>query len=239
MQNGREIDLSLANIVINEQHGTTDIELADYQYLVNKKFEELVRDRLEQFKRVTQKNPNFYSLETYLKEYENQSGNKLSKSQIAGIRNFDRKMQDGLITGKYNLEDYNTFLESIPDLLSGKKALAIGSFDSDGRFWIQDEIYEKTSGVIPRDVNRYTTYTLHPLTRRGEHKFARENFEVIPSPNIRKRMKSGFIYKLRALNLNDTAIGTHYSKLEEPRPVKLHGKGEPLDIKLVGERSSL
>lgn len=230
MQNGREIDLNLANISIVKAPDLTDNDVQYYQYIVNKKVEELKLDRLEQLKKATQNNPDFYCLETYLETYENQSGNKLSELQIERIRDFVKKIQDGVIIGKYNLKDYNTFLQLIPDLLSGKKALAIGHFDQEGDFWIHGEIYEKQ--LEKKDISQYTTYTYHRLNK-GENRFANDNFKIIPSPSIQKRM-SPILDELCGIDL-DTEC-TSYFDLERQKTVKPRGAEKHPNIKIVGKR---
>lgn len=184
MQNGRERDLSLANITIYQPLKPTDDEKASYQYLLNKKLEELTLDRLEQLKKAIQDKPDFYSLEAYLKEYEKQSGSKLSEIQIQGIRDFNQKMQNGVIIGKYNLEDYITFLQSLPDLLSRRKILGIGHRDPDGMFWKHGEIAEPLPSA--EDMFNYNTYTYHRL--RGNLKPTNDNYRIISSPSIKYRM---------------------------------------------------
>lgn len=185
MQYGRETDLNLANIVIYEP--LQDEGKDAYQYLTNKKIEELSSDRLEQFKKIAQSTPEDYSVETYIEKYEKQTGIKLTESQIQGVKIFDRKIQNGLIMGRYTLEEYINFLKSIPDLLSGKKILGVGHFDSNGRFFRGSEIDEPQSA---EDISEYNTYAyikseeLSPLSS--------DNFkEMSSSPSIKKRMTQG------------------------------------------------
>lgn len=49
----------------------------------------------------------------------------MSKQQISRLKELEDKIQKCLIFGKYNLEDYCNFLNSIPDLLSGKGTLGL------------------------------------------------------------------------------------------------------------------
>jgi len=106
--------------------------------------------------------------------------------QIQGIKKFDEKIREGLLLGKYNLEDYTTFLKSIPDLLSGKKALAIGHFRDGREFWRHGEI-DKTPST--EEISKYNTYTYHSF----EEYFSPFSLEV--SPNIRKRMVPEYKYE--------------------------------------------
>lgn len=185
MQNGREIDLSLANIVIYQPPEPTDDKKSSYQYLLSKKLEELTLDRLEQLKKAIQEKPDFYNVETYLREYEQQTGSKLSEIQIQGIREFSQKIQDGVIIGKYNLRDYMTFLQSLPDLLSRTKFLGIGHFDQDGIFWEHGKIVEPSPST--EDIYNYNLYTYHRLT--GALNLTNDNYRIISSPSIKYRMK--------------------------------------------------
>ena len=185
MQKGREKDLSLANITIYKPSEPTDDEKASYQYLLNKKLEELTLDRLEQLKNAIQDNPDFYKLETYLRAYEQQTGIKLSEMQMQGINEFNQRIQDGVIVGKYNLEDYITFLQSLPDLLSRKKILWIGHRDPEGLFWKHGEIAEPLPSA--EDIFNYNTYTNHRLS--GKLKLTNDNYRIISSPSIKYRMK--------------------------------------------------
>ncbi len=199
MENGREIELNLANIIIGDPlnpraHIRDSNKYVDpnYLYLTSKKTEELAFDRLEQLKRATQNMPELYSLETYFEQYESQIGNKISELEKQRIKKFDGKIQRDLILGKYNLEDYITFLKSIPDLLSQKKFLAIGRFDDYGTFWKKDEIYKTPS---PDDISQYSAYAEH--ISKGQE----DNYRVIASPSIQRRMSNK--YKLYALTLNE------------------------------------
>lgn len=185
MQKGREKDLSLANITICKPSKPTDHEKASYQYLLNKKLEELTLDRLKQLKKAICDNPDFYNLETYLREYEQQTGNKLSEIQMKGINEFNQKIQDGVIIGKYNLEDYITFLQSLPDLLNRKKILGIGHRDSEEMFWRHGEIAEPLPSA--EDIFNYNTYTDHRLS--GKLNLTNDNYRIISSPSIKYRMK--------------------------------------------------
>ena len=185
MQYGRESDLNLANIIIDKPLQEEDQQ--SYQYLINKKLEELSLDRLEQFKKTAQNAPEDYSVETYIEEYEKQTGTKLNESQIQGVKIFDRKIQNGLIIGRYTLEEYSEFLKSIPDLLSGKKLLGVGHFNNAGDFYRGSEIDEPQ---IAEEVAGYSTYIY--VSSKELSPCSRENFKAMTSsPSIKKRMTRG------------------------------------------------
>lgn len=224
MQYGRESDLNLANIIICEP--LRDEEKDAYQYLINKKIEELSSDRLEQFKKIAQNTPEDYSVETYIKKYEKQTGTKLSESQIQGVKIFDRKIQNGLIMGRYTLKEYNNFLKSIPDLLSGKKILGVGHFGLDGDFCITSEIDEPQSA---EKISGYTTYTyrrIDDLSLCPEDIFK----ELSSSPSIERKMthqeKWRSADKLRVIDV------TKQHQFFNPEDQK-NVKGNP-DMKCIG-----
>lgn len=181
MEQDRETDLDLANIVIYKPDEQIDMDM--YNHLINKKEQELSYDRLVQLNKEKQDNPDLYSLEKYFEEYENQFGKRLSEIQIQGVKNFESKIRTGLILGKYNLSDYITFLKSIPDLLSKKKAIAIGYYNGygDERFCIHGEVDEVLS---PEKVSQYNTYTYN---RIKEMRLTNDEFKPIPV-SIKKRM---------------------------------------------------
>lgn len=184
MKNGREIDLNLANIGIrrcnNPYCDQTSYE-AFYKYLIEKKREELLLDRLDQLQQTIRNSPERYSVEKLIEKYEEQSGTQLSKQQISGLKEVDDKIQTGLIIGRYNLEDYSNFLNSIPDLLSGKKILGYGHFDVDGEFWSYEEI-DKSPSV--EEMALYNTYTYHTVTYGGTYK--RDIFRELSSQSVKK-----------------------------------------------------
>lgn len=225
MQNGRERDLNLANIIICEPLRPTDNDKVSYQYLLNKKFEELTLDRLGQLKKTIRDNSNFYCLEIYLKKYEEQSGSKLSEIQIQAIRNLNQKIQEGVIIGKYNLKDYITFLQSLPDLLSRKKILGFGSLDKEEFFWKKGEIDELLISV--EDISNYNTYIYRRL-HYGESRISNDKYKIISSPSINYRMRPNF-GKLCCIDVTDNKINFFSSEAQEAvkgLPNKKHvGKG--------------
>lgn len=229
MEYGREVELNLANIVINHSFDETDNNIASYDYLISKKVEELEFDRSEQLKRVIQNNPQLYSIETYLEEYERQTGNKISETQIQGVKKFEEKIRSGLLIGKYNLQDYITFFRSIPDLLSGKKFLAIGRYPyPDGEFWLHDEIDEIQS---KEEISKYSTYTWHRIEESLFRPFSPE------TPSIRKRMKNLYnnyylcdYYDLCAVDVKKMKIHMYSPEMQE------QVKGDP-NLICVGDRN--
>lgn len=232
-QNGRETDLSLANIIIKTSHlHPTDDEKSSYQYVLNKKFEELTLDRFGQLKKTIHDNFDFYSLERYLKKYEEQSGKKLSELQIQGIRDLNQKIQDDVITGRYNLEDYNTFLQSLPDLLSKRKILGLGHFDREGIFGEYGEIDEPLPSA--EDIYDYNTYTYHRFCG-GVSSITNDYYRTISSPSIQYRMKnkdSGKQNKLCCIDVREEGINLFNSEAQKIV------KGQP-NIKLVGESGGI
>lgn len=205
MQNGREIDLNLANIEVSKNSVN---DQASYEYVIEKKREELLLDRLGQLQQTIKNSPERYSVERYIEIYEQQSGTKLSKQQKSRLKELDDKIQNGIIIGRYNLEDYSNFLNSIPDLLSGKKILGFGFFSAyDGRFLVGGEIC-KTPSV--EEVASYNTYHYH--TYRYD-KFTMDDFQVIPSPSIKMRMNQNGLLptkKLCAINIRQRSEGFIY-----------------------------
>lgn len=231
-QNGRETDLNLANIIIHKTLHSTDDEKSSYQYLLNKKIEELTLDRFGQLKKTIQDNLNFYSLEIYLKKYEEQSGSKLSEIQIQAIRDLNQKIQDDVITGRYNLEDYNTFLQSLPDLLSRKKILGFGYFDREGTFWEHGEIDEPLPSA--EDIYDYNTYTYHRFCD-GVSSITNDHYKIISSPSIKYRMKNndgGRQNKLCCIDVMEEGINFFNSETQKIV------KGQP-NMKLVGESGGI
>lgn len=222
MQKGRETDLSLVNIKINSSDDPQCAEIANY--LKSKKLEEIIGDRSKQLKEVIQNNAGFYSLQEYLKKYENQSGNKLGELQIEGIRKLDERIQAGVIVGKYNLVDYNTFLLSIPALLSRKEALGIGDFDS-GVFWVHGEIYEKRADDI--DISEHTTYTFAPYDKREDIYNRKQD-----SSSINKRMRSEY-RGISCINMSEENKDLCYLKPEEQESIKLCGIEKYPDVKVA------
>lgn len=201
MQNGREIDLNLTNIEVPRNSHN---DQASYEYVIDKKREELLLDRLEQLQQTIKNSPERYSVQTYIEKYEQQSGTQLSKQQISRLKELDDKIQEGLIFGKYNLEDYCNFLNSIHDLLSGKGVLGFGNFNRDGVFWTKEEI-----GKLPsvKEMALYSTYSYR--IRRRQQNFTMDDFQVIPSPSINTRLDQDGLYvtdKLCALDIRQSNL---------------------------------
>lgn len=126
MQEGKEIDLCLSNIVIRPKEDNKDQDV--YKCLIEEKYKKLVDDRREELKILMENNPGWFDIENYIEKYEETIGNKLSEEQRKAIINFDQKFKKGIVVGKYSLRDYITFINSLPQLLSGKKAIGIGKF---------------------------------------------------------------------------------------------------------------
>ena len=192
MQNGREIDLNLANIEVPRNSSN---DQASYEYVIDKKREELLLDRLEELQQTIKNSPERYSIERLIEKYEQQSGTQLSEQQISGLKELDNKFQNGLIIGINNLEDYSNFLNSIPDLLSGKKIVGFGYVDGGGRF----SPSVKKDKILPtaERMALYSTYTYHTLRPDREdkrYKYTKDDFQVRPSPSIKKRMDDSRVY---------------------------------------------
>lgn len=190
MQNGREIDLNLANIEVPRNSSN---DQASYEYVIDKKREELLLDRLEELQQTIKNSPERYSIESYIEKYEQQSGTQLSKQQISRLKELDDKIQKGLIFGKYNLEDYRNFVNSIPDLLSGKRVLGVGRFGSDGKFGANGEISKLPS------VKEMALYSTYPYRIRRQQKFTMDDFQVMPSPSIKTRIAQDGLYPTETL----------------------------------------
>ena len=201
MQNGREIDLNLTNIEVPRNSSN---DQASYEYVIDKKREELLLDRLEQLQQTIKNSPERYSVQSYIEKYEQQSGTQLSKQQISRLKELDDKIQKGLIFGKYNLEDYCNFLNSIPDLLSGKGVLGFGHFDRDGVF----EAAKGEIGKLP-SVEEMALYSTYPYRIRRQQKFTMDDFQVMPSPSIKTRIDQDGLYvtdKLCALDIRQSNL---------------------------------
>lgn len=126
MQEGKEIDLCLSNIVIRPNENNRDQDV--YECLIEEKYKKLVAARREELKILMEENPRWTNIENHIVKYEETIGNKLSEEQRKAIINFDQKFKKGIVVGKYNLQDYIKFINSLPQLLSGKKAIGIGDF---------------------------------------------------------------------------------------------------------------
>lgn len=207
MQNGREIDLNLANIEVLK---TSFNDQASYEFVIEKKREELLLDRLEQLQQKIKNSPERYSVERYIEKYEQQPGIQLSKQQISRLKELDDIIQKGLISGRYNLEDYSKFLNSIPDLLSGKKVLGFGHFDIDRKFWAKGEINTMPS---VEKMALYNTYTYRTFSGRDKYQFTMDDFQVMPSPSIKTRMDQNGLYvtdKLCVMGIEERHHGAIY-----------------------------
>lgn len=179
MENGREIDLSLANIAI-EKYRDTDQD--SYEYVIERKREELVLDRLAQLQETIKQSPERYSVERIIKKYDQQSGTQLSEQQISALKDLDNNFQNALINGINNLEDYRDFLNSIPDLLSGKKIVGWGSVDGGG-FYPDGKKVKLPSA---EKMALYSTYTYRTIPYGGI--YTMDRFRLWSSPSIKKRM---------------------------------------------------
>ncbi len=178
-QYGREVNLSLVNMNIYfEKPDTTDDEKNIWDYLLEQKVLELTWDRNNQLEKVIQKNPNDYDIETYISKYENQTGKKVSEMQIQELKELNKIIQEGILLGKYNLQDYRNFLSAIPDLLSRKKVLAIGSICNGDFLNTSSDAIDKMPSA--EEIAYYTTYS---YIRRPV------NFKIYDSANICKRMR--------------------------------------------------
>lgn len=117
----------------------------------------------------------------------------MSKQQRSRLKELDDKIQKGLIFGKYNLEDYRNFVNSISDLLSGKRVLGVGSFGSDGKFGASGEISKLPS------VKEMALYSTYPYRIRRQQKFTMDDFQVMPSPSIKTRIAQDGLYPTETL----------------------------------------
>lgn len=208
MQNGREIDLKLANIEVRRCSAN---DQASYEYVKGKKREELLLDRLDQLQQTIRNSPERYSIERYIEKYEQQSGTQLRKQQISRLKELDDIIQKGLISGRYNLEDYSNFLNSIPDLLSGKKVLGFGHFDSDGFFSSHGEINSTMPSA--EKMALYNTYTYRTFRARdNKYQYTMDDFQVMPLPSIERRMDQDGLCvtdKLCVMGMEEVSFGSN------------------------------